>query len=105
MKIEIAMVIVTGAAAAFSAIATIVIAAMTYQVWKINKRLVWFTGAMASNAQKSAMIAAKEAKIQPVWWDPSKAPWPKSGPHDTDVDLSKMYFGTRPVEREIPPDI
>jgi hypothetical protein len=55
---------------------TLVIAVLTYLVWKVYERIARLTGAMESHSdimlRIEAMRGAPEGKpIELVWWDPS----------------------------------
>lgn len=75
------------------ALATAVIAILTFQLWRINQRMVWLTGAMESHSAMMVRLAAKEQEVEMIWWDPTTEDWPFTGKHGQPLDLTQIYIG------------
>lgn len=75
---------------------------LSFLVYRINKRIVWFTAAMESHSDLTLRIEAlrgiKDKPIKLTWWDPSEEPWPLKGQHKKEVELNEIYIGV-PVNR------
>jgi hypothetical protein len=84
---------------------TAVIAIFTYQMVRLNRLLVWFTGSMESYAGQMLRLEARRQEIKVVWWDPSDEDWPRTGPHGTDASIETVRFGMRPSDRRDKPRI
>ena len=95
---EVSM-IVTAIAALASAIATVVIAILSRSLWQSNKRVEWFTGALESHSEIQLAIAAKEAGMEVIWWDPNIAKVPTVRKHGEPRDLTRIYIYLPPNER------
>ncbi|MHB1187071.1 hypothetical protein [Thiobacillus sp.] len=72
-------------------------------VWRINKQIAWFTGAMESHSQSMLMLeAGKKDQITLKWWDPyfngPKKEWPTKAQHNQQIELNEIYVGV-PVNR------
>lgn len=85
--------------ASISAISTVVIAFLSYLLWRSGKRVEWFTGAMESHSEIQLAIAAKEAGIEVIWWDPTLEKNPTDRKHGEHRDISRVYFFLPPDER------
>ncbi len=72
-------------------------------VWRINKQIAWFTGAMESHSQLMLMLeAGKKEQITLKWWDPyfngPKKEWPTKAQHNEKIEPNEIYIGV-PVNR------
>jgi hypothetical protein len=69
-------------------ILTLVIAALTYLVWKVYERIAWLTGSMESHSDLMLRIEAlRGIEVKPielVWWDPTIEDVP--APKNTAID-------------------
>ena len=74
-----------------SAISTVVIAVLSYFVFKINKQMAWFTGAMESHSEIQYLLSAQRDKIPIVWWDPTIEKVPNKPKHGDPVEIKKIY--------------
>ena len=74
-----------------SASATVVISVLSYLVWRSNKRIEWLTGALESHSDIQLAIAAKEAGMEVIWWDPTLEKVPTVRKHGEPRDLSRVY--------------
>jgi len=58
-------------------ILTLIIALLTFLLWKVYERIAWLTGAMETHSDLMLRIEAKrginEQPIKLVWWDPTIA--------------------------------
>ncbi len=85
--------------AAASAFATVAIAVFSWMLWRSNKRIEWFTGAMQTHSEIQLAIAAKAAKMEVIWWDPTLEKVPTVRKHGEPRDLSHVYIFVPPNER------
>jgi hypothetical protein len=76
---------------------------ISFFAWRISSRVAWLTGAMETHSTMMLRIEAKrgikEKPIKLIWWDPSIEPFPFSGEHNTEAELSEIYLGIPPKHR------
>jgi len=96
---EDALIVVTVVSTVVSGVATAVIAYLSYRLWCSSKRVEWLTGALESHSDIQLAIAAKEAGIELVWWDPTLEKVPSVRKHGEQRDLSRIYTFLPPSER------
>lgn len=74
---------------------TLVIAFLTFLVWKVYERIAWLTGAMETHSEIMLQIEAKRGingqPISLVAWDPTIEPPPIKREHAKVIDLSTIY--------------
>lgn len=85
--------------ALISTAATVVIAFLSYQLYRSNQRITWLTGAMETHSEIQLAIAAKEAGMEVIWWDPTLEKVPTDRKHGEHRDLSRVYIFLPPDER------
>jgi hypothetical protein len=82
-------------AAWITVIATLVIAFLTFLVWKVYERMAWLTGAMETHSDLMLRIEAQRGingePIKLVWWDPTIGKTPTKKEHGQRIDLSTIY--------------
>ena len=73
---------------------TIGIAVIAWQTRNIANRVQWLTGAMERHSDQQRQIAAKEAGVEMIWWDPIKGDgFPHKGEHGHVHHMKKIYIG------------
>ncbi len=73
---------------------TIAILVIAWQGRRIANRVQWLTGAMQRHSDQQRQIAAKEAGIQMIWWDPIEGGrFPHKGDHGHVHCLERIYIG------------
>jgi hypothetical protein len=75
--------------------------AISYLVWRANRRLTWLTGSMEAYQMKQLQLeASKHPGVKLVWWDPEIEPWPHSGTHGEEVKTTTIYLGIPLTHRQ-----
>lgn len=91
------------------ALLTLVIAVLTFLVWKVYERIAWLTGAMESHSDLSLRIEALRGidgkKIELIWWDPSIDKPPVEKKHGKPVELNCIYVYLPPELRQNKPSL
>ena len=73
---------------------TLGIVVIAWESRRIATRVQWLTGAMERHSDQQRQIAAKEAGIQMIWWDPNEGGrFPHKGKHEHMHRLEKIYIG------------
>ena len=85
------LLVATVASTVVSGLATVVIAILSYHLWRSSKRVEWLTGALESHSEIQLAIAAKEADMEVIWWDPTLEEVPSVRKHGEQRDLSRVY--------------
>ncbi len=81
-------VITTGGAALF-----------VYFLWRSQRRIEWFTGAMEAHSDQMRKFEAKKLNIKMIWWDRTIAPIPFTGKHGEEVNFQEIYISLPPELR------
>ncbi len=86
---------------------SLVVAVLTYLVWKVYERIAWLTGAMESHSalmlQIEALRGIKEKPIELVWWDPTIEDIPSVKEHGKPVEINRIYVYLPPKLRRNKP--
>lgn len=82
-----------------TAISSVVIAVFTFLVWKVYRRLTWFTGAMERHSDQQRRMVAKQQKIPIVLWDKTIHDWPEDGDHGQRDQVKYIAVGVAPGRR------
>ena len=73
---------------------TFAILVIAWQGRRIANRVQWLTGAMQRHSDQQRQIAAKEAGIEMIWWDPNEGGrFPHKGEHGHVHHMKKIYIG------------
>lgn len=96
---EEALLVANVATTIVSGLATVVIAILSYRIWRSNKRVKWLTGALETHSEIELAIAAKGAGMEVIWWDPTLEKVPTVRKHGEPRDLSRVYIFVPPNER------
>lgn len=92
------------------ALLTLVIAVLTYLVWKVYERIASLTGAMESHSEILLRIEAirgapEGTPIELVWWDPSIEDPPVVREHGKLIELHRIYIFLPPNLRRNKPSL
>ena len=86
---------------------TLVIAVLTYLIWKVYERIAWLTGAMESHSDLMLRIEALRGigrkPIELVWWDPTIENVPTVKEHGKPVEMNRIYIYLPPKLRQNKP--
>ncbi len=85
------------------AVFTAFIALFSYLVWRVYRRIEWWTGSMESYAARTLQIEAARGvpggpggprvPVPVIWWDPNVEPFPFTGSHFAPGNLERIYLG------------
>jgi hypothetical protein len=79
---------------------TLVVAVLTYLVWKVYERIAWLTGAMESHSSLMLRIEALRGingkPVELVWWDPTIEPPPTVMEHGKPVEVNRIHVYVPP---------
>lgn len=82
---------------ACSVASTFLLAVVTYLLWRSQRRIEWFAGAMERHSDQQRQFAAKNAGVKMIWWNPTKSEgrskFPFNGEHGKEVKLDEIYIG------------
>lgn len=81
-----------------TAFLTLVIAILTYLVWRVYIRIAWLTGAMETHSLLQVRLEASKAvsqsgqPVKVVWWDPDVEKPPVVPEHNKEAQLDQIYL-------------
>ena len=88
-------------------ILTLVIAVLTFLVWKVYERIAWLSGAMESHSDLMLRLEALRGingkPIELVWWDPTVENIPSVKEHGKPVEMKRIYVFLPPKLRQKKP--
>ena len=71
--------------------------------WRINKHVMWLTGALESHSTLMLRLEAKrgvkDTPIKVIWWDPNREEAPFDGAHGKEADLDNIHLFFPPKYR------
>lgn len=73
---------------------------LTFFIYRLNKRLTWFTGAMERHSDQNRRMNAIAGKIPVIYWDNTIHPWPDCGQHGERDYVSYITVGVAPGGRK-----
>ena len=91
------------AASVLTVIFTGVIALFTYFLWRLERRMTVFTGAMETHSFLMLRLEAERQKIKTVWWDKTVEPLPFDGRHKESAEVKEIKFAIPWVHRQHQP--
>ena len=77
---------------------------------RLQERLVWFTGAMASHSNVMVRLEAKKQGVRTIWWNPEEyrektgRKWPKTASHGESAEPQLIRVGV-PLEVRTNPSV
>ncbi|MBN1625816.1 MAG: hypothetical protein JW944_04765 [Deltaproteobacteria bacterium] len=79
----------------FMVVLTLVIAILSYLIWKVYYQIEWLTGAMESHSEIMLRIEAKRGinglPLKLIAWDPTIEPPPVKREHGQEIDFDTIY--------------
>jgi len=87
-------------------IATLSLVVLAFFARRTTRRIEWFTGAMQRHSDQQRQIAAKQAGLKLIWWDPNESSghFPEGGQHGEEFKLEEITVGLPPHQRKKKPN-